>query len=100
MEFSTTLYKAGLGYSAINTVRSMLSSVISVDQFKTVGQWPLVKRFVNGVFNIKPSLPRYQRTWDVDTVLQYSKTLTRCSENTTKNLFPRNHMMTVIMLRY
>ncbi|CAC5410282.1 unnamed protein product [Mytilus coruscus] len=54
----------------------MLSSFMSVNQEKTVGQWPLVKRFLKGIFNLKPSLPRYQRTWDVEVVLKYLKTLT------------------------
>ncbi|CAG2249708.1 unnamed protein product [Mytilus edulis] len=76
LEFLTSLYKIGLGYSAINTARSMLSSFMSVNQEKTVGQWPLVKRFLKGIFNLKPSLPRYQRTWDVEVVLKYLKTLT------------------------
>ena len=48
MEFLTMLYKARLGYSAINAAHSMLSSVISVDQFKTIGQWPLVKDLLKG----------------------------------------------------
>ncbi|CAG2240323.1 unnamed protein product [Mytilus edulis] len=75
LEFLTSLYEIGLGYSAINTARSMLSSFMSVNQEKTVGQWPLVKRFLKGIFNLKPSLPRYQRTWDVEVVLKYLKTL-------------------------
>lgn len=54
----------------------MLSSFMSVNQEKTVGQWALVKRFLKGIFNLKPSLPRYQRTWDVEVVLKYLKTLT------------------------
>ncbi|CAG2254849.1 unnamed protein product [Mytilus edulis] len=74
LEFLTSLYEIGLGYSAINTASSMLSSFMSVNQEKTVGQWPLVKR-LKGIFNLKPSLPRYQRTWDVEVVLKYLKTL-------------------------
>lgn len=62
LEFLTELYKNALGHSAINTARCMLSSVLSISSDKTVGQWPLVKRFMKGVYNLKSSLPRYQQT--------------------------------------
>ena len=36
----------------------------------------MISRFMKGVFNEKPSLPRYTRTWDVRVVvLQYLKTM-------------------------
>lgn len=60
-QFLALLYQRGLGYSAINTARSIVSSFMSVNQEKTVGQWPLMKLFLKGIFNHKPSLPRYQR---------------------------------------
>ncbi|VDI63893.1 Hypothetical predicted protein [Mytilus galloprovincialis] len=66
----------------------MLSSFLSVNREITVGQWPLVKRFLKGIFNLKPSLPRYQKTWDVNIVLQYLMTLTPV------------HMLTLRVLSY
>lgn len=68
LDFLTKLYNKGLGYSAINTARSALSSVIITDQ-ATVGNHPLVKRFMKGVFNKRPALPRYNTTWDAGQVL-------------------------------
>jgi hypothetical protein len=40
-----------------------------------VGNHSLVKRFLRGVFNIKPSLPRYVNTWDVNIVLNFLKNM-------------------------
>ena len=34
------------------------------------GNHPLVNRFLRGVFNLRPSTPRYATTWDVKFVLQ------------------------------
>ena len=48
----------GCGYSVINTARSALSTIINVDNL-SIGKHSLVKKFVRGVYNIKPSLPRY-----------------------------------------
>ena len=74
IEFLVSLYKAGLGYSAINTARSALSNVLmSKDGFK-FGEHPLVCRYMKGVFELKPALPRYKEIWDVKVVLDYLKT--------------------------
>ena len=70
-----SLYKDGLGYSAINTTRSALSSVLTLPGNVTFGNHPLVTRFPKGIFELKPSLPRYNRIWDVSVVLGHLKTL-------------------------
>ena len=68
----------GLSYSALNTARSALSTLVFVDGIP-VGQHPLVKRFMKASFNVRPSLPRNNVTWDVDTVLCYLKSLSPVS---------------------
>lgn len=40
-----------------------------------IGAHPVVIRFMKGVFNLRPSVPRYVTTWDVSKVLHYLKTL-------------------------
>ena len=39
------------------------------------GEHPLVCRFIKGVFQLKPALPKYTHTWDVEKVLSYLQTL-------------------------
>lgn len=41
----------------------------------TFGNHPLVSRFLKGVFELKPSLPRYNHIWDVSVVLEHLKTI-------------------------
>ena len=62
-----------VGYSAVATARSALSSFITVNGI-AVGEHPLVSRFMSGLFNQKPALPRYTETWDPQIVLNYLKT--------------------------
>ena len=71
------MYESGVGYSALNTARSALSnrSIIIFEGGHTVGTNPLVKRYMKGVFNLRPTKPRYSYTWDVSVVLQYLDTL-------------------------
>ena len=59
-----------LGYSAVASTRSALSSIITLDGQK-LGDHPLVSRFLTGLFNRKPALPRYIETWDPQIVLDY-----------------------------
>ena len=67
LKFLTELYEEGKGYSALNVARSSIST-LTVDSEK-IGAHPLVCKFMRGVFNLRPSLPRNVVTWDADQVL-------------------------------
>ena len=71
IEFLTKLFDSGLGYSSINTARSALSSILPVYQGFKMGDHPLVSRFLKGVFELKPVLPRYTEVWNVNVVLDH-----------------------------
>lgn len=75
LNFLQELYQQGLSYSSINTARSALSSFITLEGNMTVGMHPLVQRYVKGVFQSRPALPRYTSTWDTSVVLSYLKKL-------------------------
>ena len=62
LEFLQELYERGLGYSCPNIARSALSSFIVLDGNVTVGNHPLVQRFLKGVFQTRPAFPRYTST--------------------------------------
>ena len=55
-----------VGYSAVNTARSALSSVITLRDRSSFEKHPTVKRLLKGIFEGKPSLPRYGKTWDLN----------------------------------
>ena len=77
LKFLTELHDSGLGYSALNTARSAVSSFLSMANPTSahLGPHVLIKRFMKGVFEIRPSLPRYNCTWNTDFVLKYLKSL-------------------------
>ena len=75
IEFLTQLYDAGLGYSSINTARSALSQFIVWKGTCTIGAHPWVIRFLKGVYNLRPPVPRYTDTWDASTLLRFLKSL-------------------------
>ena len=77
LKFLTEFHESGLRYCAMNTAKSAISSFLSIANPSSVhlGSHILIKRFMKGVFEIKPSLPRYNCTWSTEGVLRYLKSL-------------------------
>lgn len=75
LDFLAELDQQGFSYSAINTARGALSAIMTPHKEQTVGNHPLVKRLLKGVFEARPSKPRYTTTWSVGKVLVYLKRL-------------------------
>ena len=72
LQFLTELFDSYLGYSGINTAKSALSSVVTLsDSDSRIGKHQLIKRFMRGVFNLRPSVGRYTETFDAAQVLNY-----------------------------
>ena len=69
LQFLTDLFEIGLSYSSLNT-----SLGIKIEDY-AIGKHPLVIRFLRGVYNLRPTLPRYTHTWDVDKVLSFLRKL-------------------------
>ena len=79
-------YKCGLTYSSLKTARCALSIVILLPNRNTFGNHPLVTRLMKGVFELRPTLPRYNSIWNLSTVLDFIKTLGPNEELSLKNV--------------
>ena len=77
VEFLSELFYVGkLSNSAINTARSALSSfVMLTDRSYSISSHPFISRFMKGVFNLRPPMPRYKQIWDVGIILRYLRKL-------------------------
>lgn len=73
LEFLTDLFSQGLGYSAVNTARSAISTVMQTKTGQSIGSHPTVVRFMKGIYELKTPQPRYKQTWDVSILLDYFK---------------------------
>eukprot|EP00794_Sanderia_malayensis_P014717 gene14717-16247_t len=71
LSFLTMIHEDGLSYSSVNTAKSALSSVLDLGTEIPLGQLPLIKRFMKGVFERRPSFPKHKTIWDVTTVLDF-----------------------------
>lgn len=97
LEFLYQQYENGLSYSGINTARSALSTVIFLPDGGSFGNHPLVSRFLKGVFESRPSLPRYKDIWDVSVVLDYLKTLPPLEELSLKDITHKTVLLVALL---
>ena len=86
IEFLTSLFDSGVGYSAINTARSALSTILTSENGLPIGEHPLICRLLKGVFEQRPSIPKHTTIWDVGGLLDYLRTLSPISQLSLKEL--------------
>ena len=86
IEFLISVFHTGVGYSSINTARSALSALIEPINGLTLGKQPIIQRHMKGLFNIRPSLPKYTTTWNSDIVLNYFDSIPVNDDLTLKQL--------------
>ena len=70
LKFFTELYEKGCQYSSITLARSALESVVTLRGYATLSDHPLIKRFIKGVFHLRPPKPEYSAIWDADILLK------------------------------
>lgn len=75
LDFLTSLFSTGVGYSAINTAKCALGTIVTLADGRPMLHHPLLKRYMKGIFEQRPSLPRYSATWDVGQVLEVLKSI-------------------------
>ena len=75
LDFLVELSETGVGYSGINTASSPIFSVLKPVDGITFEAQESVKRFLKGVYEARPSNPRYAVIWDVNMVLNYLKSI-------------------------
>lgn len=88
LDYLSMLYEEGLSYSAINTDRSMLSSILQLNSHSSIsfGRLLIVRRFMKGLFELRPALPRYKSIWDLNIVFNYFRGRSAAPELSLKEL--------------
>ena len=71
IEFLTDQFDLGLQYCTINTIRSSISTTHPGIEGTAVGSHPLVSRLMRGIFNCRPPITRYGRSWNIGTVIDF-----------------------------
>ena len=75
LAFLTSLVREGKSFNQICMERSALSSVINQQQNVSFGNIPIVKRYMKGIFENNPTLPKFQFTWNVSLLFNYFRNM-------------------------
>ena len=73
VNFLSMLYENNNSYSAIKTAKSAISHIVCLPPFRSVGEHPLVIKFMKGVFNLRPPKTKTGFIWDVSILFDYFK---------------------------
>ena len=79
-------YTAGTVYRAACLTRSALNSYVTIAEGMALTDHPLIRRFVAGVYNTRPPMPRYIQVWDIGIVISYLRGLGETSNLSLKLL--------------
>lgn len=96
VDFLFVLHKDGLGHSALCTARSAVAS-LCINGTHTIGNHPLVKRFLKGAFNVNPTLPKTSVVWDPSVVILYIKGKEQAEDLNLKDLTLKLTMLLALL---
>ena len=73
--FIKSLFDDGASYNSVNVARSAISKHHVGFDGVSAGSHPIVCKAVKAVFRLRPPLPKYQTTFDIQMVFDYIKSL-------------------------
>ena len=65
------MYRNGYLYGGLCAARSALSSSITIKGYLKLSDHPLISRYLKGIDNRHPPLPKYLDIWDLTLLLKY-----------------------------
>ena len=71
INYLSSLCSENKNYSCVNTHKCAIGQALASlgnDEFVSS---PVIARFMKGIFNLKPPIPRYREFWDVRKVLEF-----------------------------
>ena len=86
LDFLALQFHEGKEYRTVNVYHSALSAVLPLIDGHKAGSHPLVCQLLKGVFQLRPSQPRYATMWQVSKVVRYISSLGSHSNLSTKLL--------------
>ena len=71
MAFLHGMHCNGCLYSGLCVARSALSSLITIKGCLKLSDHPHISRYLKGIYNKHPPLPKYEDIWDLSLLLKY-----------------------------
>ena len=71
LAFMHRMYINGCLYSGLCAARSALSGKVTIKGYPKLSEHPFISRYLKGIYNRHPRLPKYTSMWDISLVLDY-----------------------------
>ena len=94
LDVLSTLFEKGSAYSVINSAKCAIATVVTIPQFSSIIDHPLMKRYMTGVHNLRPPKPKLDFIWDVSIVFRHIK----CPDNTVLSDKLLTHKLLILLL--
>ena len=92
-DFLTHQFNSGKQHSTINSYRPAISNTHPQIDGHPVGKHPIICRLMQGMFNERPSEPKYSEIWDIDEVLSYLELMADPADLSVKELTLKTVML-------
>lgn len=75
VNFLGELYDRKMSYSTIKVAKSALGHVVELPPYRTIGDHPMIIKFMKGLFNLNPPRTKVGFVWDVKILFNYFESL-------------------------
>ena len=86
INFLSTLYDGGMSYSAIKIAKAALSYKINLPFCHNIGDHPLIRKFMKGIFNLRPPKAKSAFIWDVKILFNHFEDMSDNKELSDRDL--------------
>ena len=91
------MYINGCLYSDLCAGRSALSSIVTIKGYTKLSEHSFISRYLKGIYNIHPPLPKYTSIWNISLVLDYCKGIETNDKLQFKDLSKKTVMVFMIL---
>ena len=71
LDFLSVMFDKGCAYSTINSAKWAIATIVHITPFSSINKHLLIKKYVTGIFNLKPPKPKLSFIWHVDILFRY-----------------------------
>ena len=94
------MYLNGCLYSGSCAARSALPCVVTIRGYLKLSENPLVSRYLKGICNRQPPLPKYVHIWDISLLLRYCDNMDSNDSLQFKALVKKTVMLFIILVAH
>ena len=71
LDFLSAMFEKGRAYSTINSAKYAIATIVHIPPYDSLNKNPLIKKYMTGIFNLRPPKPKLSFVWDVDILFRH-----------------------------